>query len=225
MVERAAAMAFAAGALVFPGGRIDEEDRVLAAGCGGDPDEAAARIAAIRETIEEAGIAIGLDPLPTASQIAAMREALHAGDAFAAVLTMAGTGLALDDLVPFARWRPAHRERRIYDTRFYLARLPAGAPFASVDATENVRLLWASADAILAECDAGDAHVIFPTRRNLERLASFADIDAAEADAVAHPVEVVTPWIETREDIAYLCIPEGLGYPVTAEVLASAMRG
>ena len=37
MVERAGGMAFAAGALVFPGGRIDEADRELAGELGIEP--------------------------------------------------------------------------------------------------------------------------------------------------------------------------------------------
>ena len=51
VVERAAGMAFAAGAIVFPGGRIDDADRDLADALG-RPDDAA-KITAIRETIEE----------------------------------------------------------------------------------------------------------------------------------------------------------------------------
>ena len=62
MVERTAGMAFAGGAMVFPGGRIDDDDRALAAGFA-EPD-AAACIAAIRETLEETGIAVGLAPGP-----------------------------------------------------------------------------------------------------------------------------------------------------------------
>lgn len=65
MVERSAAMAFAAGALVFPGGRIDPGDHLLADTV--QQEDATARIAAIRETIEEAGIAVGLSPLPGSS--------------------------------------------------------------------------------------------------------------------------------------------------------------
>ena len=69
-IERAKTMAFAAGALVFPGGRIDEDDHLLAARIGIGLDDAAARIAAIRETIEETGIAPALagpaEPVPTA---------------------------------------------------------------------------------------------------------------------------------------------------------------
>ena len=46
MVERAAAMRFAGGALVFPGGRIDAGDRVAAATMAGDADDLAGRVAA-----------------------------------------------------------------------------------------------------------------------------------------------------------------------------------
>src|SRR5436305_14361549 len=55
MMERAQTMAFAAGALVFPGGRIDADDHASAAALAPDLSDAAARIAAIRETIEETG--------------------------------------------------------------------------------------------------------------------------------------------------------------------------
>jgi 8-oxo-dGTP pyrophosphatase MutT (NUDIX family) len=226
MVERAKAMAFAGGALVFPGGRVDPGDHALAALIGrddDDDDESAARIAAIRETIEEAGLAIGLDPAP--ADIAPLRAALHAGTPFAAALAATGARLTLDDLEPFARWRPAQAHARIFDTRFYLARLPRGALPASVDATENVRLLWTTAADVLADADAGRVTVIFPTRRNLERLARFTSFDAAVVDARAHPVRTITPWIEARDAVAHLCIPDDLGYPVTAEPLSETVRG
>lgn len=225
MVERAATMAFAAGALVFPGGRVDEGDRALATALGGDHDETAARIAAIRETIEEVGLAIGLDPPPSSAKVATMRAALHGGAPIAEVLAAAAVRPLTGALAPFARWRPAHRHLRIYDTRFYIARLPADAPEAVADAGETVRLFWASAADVLALCDAGEASAIFPTRRTLERLARFASIEEAEADARAHPVTVVTPWIERRDGVEHLCIPDGLGYPVTSEPLAATRRG
>lgn len=229
MVERAEAMAFAGGAMVFPGGRIDPGDRALAATLGGasadSEDDLAARVAAVRETIEEAGLPVGVDPAPGPVALAELRRALHAGAPFGEVLAAAGTALTLDALTPFARWRPAHRHARIFDTRFYIARLPEDAPAASVDATENVRLVWATARSVLDDADAGKLRIIFPTRRNLERLAQFASFDEAVADARAHPIRTVTPWSETRDGARHLCIPDDLGYPVTSELLTQATRG
>ncbi|MGI4731552.1 MAG: NUDIX domain-containing protein [Janthinobacterium lividum] len=220
MVQRSRAMAFAAGAWVFPGGRIDPGDHALA-----DPavEDGAARVAAIRETLEEAGIAIGIDV--ARDRVATLRAALTAGEPFAAALAREGATLHPERLVPFARWLPAHRTSRIFDTRFYLARLPDGAAAASVDGTENDRSLWTSARDLLARADAGAAALIFPTRRNLERMAQFATYDAAVADARAHPIATISPWEEERGGEQWLCIPEGLGYPVTAQRMADAVRG
>jgi 8-oxo-dGTP pyrophosphatase MutT (NUDIX family) len=220
MVERAAAMSFAGGALVFPGGRVDPGDWAQAELHGGDADENAHRIAAIRETLEEAGVAVGLAPT---GKMLAMRERLYAGEPMAELLKEAGAALALDALVPFARWLPHGLKHKVFDTRFYLARAPENAE-PLVDGNENVRVFWASARAVLAMAERGEAHLIFPTRRNLERLALFSRFDDAVADARAHPIRPITPWIEARGDTQYLCIPDDLGYPVTAQRLDETIR-
>ncbi len=224
MVERAKAMVFAGGAMVFPGGRIDPGDHVLAELIGGD-EETAARIGAVRETIEEAGLPVGLKETPSAEALATMRAALHAGGSFAEALAAAGAELDLAQLVPWARWRPAHRHMRIFDTRFFLAELPADAPRATVDQTENVRLVWATAAQVLADADAGRLEVIYPTRRNLERLAQFNSYTEAAAHARATPVKVITPFAEERNGQPHLCIPDDAGYPVTSEAVSEAIRG
>lgn len=220
MLERSAAMRFAGGAVVFPGGRVDAGDHAFAATLHGDCDDLAARVAAVRETIEEAGVAIGVD-LP---DLPAARRALYDGTPFGEVIARASFDPAA--LVPFARWLPhqgvAHR---IFDTRFYLARWPDGAPEPAVDGNENSQLFWSSARDTLAAADAGRVRMIFPTRRNLERLALFNRFDDAVADARAHPIETITPWIEARDGVEHLCIPDGLGYPVTAQPFATVLRG
>jgi 8-oxo-dGTP pyrophosphatase MutT (NUDIX family) len=220
LLERAETMAFAAGALVFPGGRIDPDDHATAARFP-ELADAAARIAAIRETIEETGVAPALRPAPDA---AAMREAIAAGEPFAALLDRMGLTLDLQALTPFARWCPKFREARRFDTLFYLAEAPAGEESHSADETESVHTFWACAAAVLADIEAGRAKAIFPTRRNLERLAGFASLDEARADAETHPVRQITPWVEEREGRRFVCIPEGIGYPVTAEPYESARR-
>ncbi|MES2096872.1 MAG: NUDIX domain-containing protein [Pseudomonadota bacterium] len=225
MVERAKAMVFAGGALVFPGGRIDPGDYALAAELGRDAHDGPARVAAIRETIEEAGVPVGLSPAPDGATLTALRAGLHAGDSLGLLLDRHGLSLDLDSLTYFARWLPAHAHMRIFDTRFYLARWPDGAADPQVDATENVRLLWASAAQVLADCDAGRATVIFPTRRNLERLAQYASFADAVASAHAYPPRTITPWSEERDGVPHLCIPDDLDYPVTSEKLTGAIRG
>ncbi|MBV9882862.1 MAG: NUDIX domain-containing protein [Sphingomonadaceae bacterium] len=220
VTERTGHMAFAAGALVFPGGRIDADDHVTAERFGTD----AARVAAIRETIEETGLAPGLTPAPDAATAAALRQGIADEEPFASLLEAHGLAIDGEALIPFARWCPNFRETRRFDALFFLAEAPADAPEPEVSAHEAVRAFWASAAEILAEIEAGHAHAIFPTRRNLERLALFGSIDEARAHAAAHPVTKVTPWVEVREGTQMLCIPEGIGYPVTAEPLETAKR-
>jgi len=230
MIERAASMSFAAGALVFPGGRIDPGDHAIASEsallCSEldiHLDDAAARVAAIRETIEEVGVAVGLDPLPDAAAIAHLRRALAESGDFAALLAAAGYRLDLDRLTPFARWCPNFRETRNFDTRFYVAVAPEDAA-AEADGGESVHSAWISAGNALAEADAGRRHIIFPTRRNLERLAMFASHAEAVAATCRHPVELITPWIEERDGERWLCIPEDRGYPVTRQRLEEVTR-
>ncbi len=225
MLERSAAMNFAGGALVFPGGRVDPADHALAAIVAPDaPVEGAARIAAVREAIEEAGVAPGIVPAPDAATLATMRAALHAGQPLGSVLATAGVTIDLAALEPFARWLPRGVSHRIFDTHFFLARWVDGAPLPSVDATENARLFWATAAAVLADADAGRSRIIFPTRRNLERLALYDSWAAAVAGARAFPVRTITPWIEDRKGISHLCIPDDLGYPITSQSMRSALR-
>jgi 8-oxo-dGTP pyrophosphatase MutT (NUDIX family) len=217
MIERTATMAFAAGAMVFPGGRIDPGDHDVAAALGTDAD-LPARVAAIRETIEEVGIAAGLSPPPGPAVTARLRAGLAGGIPFANLLATESLRIVPDLLTPFARWSPGTRETRAFDTLFFLARAPADA-VARPDRTEAADAVWTSPAGLLAEADAGRRRLIFPTRRNLERLGGFADHAAAVAQARAIPPVRITPWMEDRPDGRWRCIPDGLGYPVTAERL------
>ena len=227
LVERASTMVFAGGATVFPGGKVDPADRVLAKRHGGadDLDDVAGRIAAIRETLEETGLVIGVAQTVSASEAQQARRKMISCGELGQVLASFGWTLALDSLVPFARWWPRHRPARVFDTRFYLADLGTGAVEVAADATENRHLFWASAAEALRLADKGAISVIFPTRRNLERLAQFNDFESCRQHALVTPQMTIAPQIEHRDGEPWLVIPDGAGYPVTGEPLALARRG
>jgi hypothetical protein len=170
-------------------------------------------------------VPVGLDPLPTPDIAARLQRDLHQGASFGALL--AGHGLALrpDALTSFARWKPAFHQARIFDTLFFLAEAPAGDWQPTPQPGECEAVEWLSARDELDRVGRGEASAIFPTVRNLERLAQFDSIAAARADAAAHPIETITPWIADHDGEPHLFIPEGLGYPVTREPLASVRRG
>ncbi len=227
MVQRAKEMRFAGGAAVFPGGRVDPADGELATRLDPDADieVLAARIAGVRETLEETGLAIGLRRQVSATEAADARAMLIELGALDPVLERFGWTLALDLLVPFARWCP--KPTGTFDTRFFLTDLGTGAVDITVDATENTRLFWASAAGALALADAGEISVIFPTRRNLDRLALFCNFAEAKAQCDAIPVATVSPNVEERDGEQWLVIPDyqARGYPVEGQTLATAKRG
>lgn len=225
MVQRSKEMRFAGGAAVFPGGRIDPEDHALAQSLAPDMDEvvAAARVAGIRETLEETGLAIAVEGRVGVAEAAEARALLLEQGALAPVLERFGWRLKLDALVPFAHWCP--QRDGAFDTRFFLYDLGTGAVDVAVDATENTRLFWASAARAIALAEAGEISVIFPTHRNLDRLALFASFAEASAQAEEFPVRMISPSHQEREGEVWLTIPEGYGYPVTAQLLSTAKRG
>ena len=230
MVQRSKAMSFAGGAAVFPGGRVDDADFTLAEALGAADadhrDELAARIAAVRETLEETGLAMGLAGAIDAARAAAARAMLAEAGALAPVLAEFGWELDLAQITPFARWFPKNeRIPRVYDTRFYLANLGTGAVDVSIDHAENTHLFWTTAQGALEAAEREEIKLIFPTRRNLERLALFASYEEARAQAEAIPVRTIMPQIVEQDGKPWLTILSDAGYPVTGELLENVARG
>jgi len=219
MVERAGGMAFAAGAWVFPGGRIDDADRRLGEASGIEP----AAVAAIRETIEETAVPVGVAPTPDRAAARQLQDALVEDRPLADLLG----DLELDAgaLTPFARWVPKFHAIRRFDTMFFVARCPEGEWEPRVIEGECATAAWLTAADLLDRDRRGAARLIFPTRRNLERLARHSSFDEIRADALAHPIDPVTPWVEERDGERFITIPDHLGYPVTQEKLDGLWRG
>jgi len=201
MVVRHHAIDFASGALVFPGGRVEDADHAFAArldtaGLAGHAT--AFRIAAIRETFEECGVLLarpqgGSDVVNAATlkQVEDRhRAALNAGTVgFETVLQQAGLEPAPDLLVHFAHWiTPAHQPKR-YDTQFFLAAAPP-AHLAVHDGSEAVDSVWISPSQALADTEAGRFKLVFATAKNLEKLARWKTV--AEALDAARAATVVT---------------------------------
>lgn len=221
MVERAEGMAFAAGALVFPGGRIDTADRELAHKLGVDPHA----IAAIRETIEETAIPVGLDPIPDRETTMRLQEKLVADHPLEAALAAVSCSIDARALTPFARWVPKFHAVRRFDTLFFVAEAPDAEWEPQVVEGECAGASWLAASEVLERDRRGEARLIFPTRRTLERLAQHHSYDEIRADALAHRIEPVTPWVEERDGERFITIPSDLGFPVTEERLDGLWRG
>jgi len=223
MVERAASMVFAAGMMVFPGGRVDDED--VALGEQLDHPLGAAIVAAVRETLEETAVPAALDPLPSPELALAMQRDLLANVPLARLLGKHGLRLDPMGMTHFTRWLPPGEAPRRFDTIFFLAAAPPGEWRPNVGEAENRAAEWLTASEALERDRQGTASVIFPTRCNLERLALHQSYAEMLADAARHPPATISPRVEQRDGEPWLTIPDGLGYPNTAELLSRVKRG
>jgi len=233
LVERAAATAFAGGAMVFPGGRVDPGDHAVAAdaalaigAAGLDPTDAAARVTAARETFEEADVLLSDGPPIGAADRAAWRARLNADTAsYGDFLRAAGHTIDSARLTPFTRWVPpvAARLARRFDTLFYIAELPPGEA-VTPDGREAVAAHWLTAADAVARAERSEISLLFPTRRNLERLAQYPSLAALLARLADLPITLIQPELILRDGAPWLTIPTGCDYPVTEEPAGAVRR-
>lgn len=215
MIRRHHAQVFAS-ALVFPGGKVDPGDGsedwlpLLVGAENHSAEERRYRVAAFRETFEEAGVLLARDE--TGAEVAAPAGA---GSDFLEVVRRSGGRLWLDDLVLFGHWITPEFAPRRFDTRFFLARMPAGQEAAS-DGIEAVAHEWVEPAELLDRAGIEQKDLILPTRMNLLLLSRSADSASAMADARARPIVPVLPVREMLADGgAVVRIPAEAGYGVT----------
>jgi 8-oxo-dGTP pyrophosphatase MutT (NUDIX family) len=239
MLRRVAAMKFAPGAYVFPGGSVDPADYAAEVGWHGpDPAEFGARLgasaemaralvcAAVRETFEEAGVLLagapggGLLADPSGPSWEADRAALTAGQlTLAELLSRRGLVLRADLLVPWARWITPEGEPRRFDARFFAAALPAGQR-ATGHAAESDRIEWLRPADAIESARAGQLSMLPPTATTLHDFAVATAPAVAGEDAVAailgrRPViEPVVPRLVLEDGQAWLHVPDEVGYPL-----------
>ncbi|KRA67195.1 NUDIX hydrolase [Caulobacter sp. Root656] len=226
MVERHHQIDFAAGALVFPGGKTHAGDHDPAwadHATGWDSvgeDGAPLRIAAIREAYEEAGVLLARDATGRtyAGEAAIDVRAAVADDRLAFLDVVRDLGLKLDlgALTIFARWITPPLTAKRFDTWFYAAHAPL-AQLAVCDGHEAVDAEWIAPREALDLAGSGQRKVIFPTRMNLQLLAESADAAAAIEAARTRPLVTVEPWVDGTS----LRIQPEAGYGAVAEPLSA----
>ena len=164
LLKRSAKSGFMAGNFVFPGGTIDAEDRdvdLFREHSDLTPDEIASRfgadmsasralaycVAAIRETLEEAGVLMAsheVNPGRKLEEACQLRlSADLAKDWFARIVSDTGWRLALRALSPWSHWITPELMKRRYDTRFFIADMPADQ-HCRPDSRETVEGIWIS---------------------------------------------------------------------------------
>jgi 8-oxo-dGTP pyrophosphatase MutT (NUDIX family) len=235
MLRRTAAMKFAPGAYVFPGGSVDPADynadigwqgpspAEFGARLGASPEVARALVcAAVRETFEEAGLLLAAAPgggalvVPSGPAWEADRAALAAGElAFGELLRRRDLVLRADLLVPWARWITPEGEPRRFDARFFAAAVPPGQQVAG-HAAEADHVAWLDPAAAIESARAGEISLLPPTATTLNDIATVVAGGGALADILGarRTIEPVQPRLELSGGAAWLVLPDGLGYPL-----------
>ena len=227
LLRRVRAMAFAGGMHVFPGGSVDPADAGSAVAWAGPPaaewarrfacEEPLARAlvcAAVRETFEESGVLLaGPSPEQVIGDVStdeweAERAALEAREqSLSELLARRSLVLRADLLRPLAHWITPEVEAKRFDTRFFLARMPAGQVCREVGGEADQRVWTRPADALAA-----GLAMMPPTAVALQELTAYADVSAALVAERA--ISPVLPKLVVGDDdaVAFL-LPGDPGYP------------
>jgi 8-oxo-dGTP pyrophosphatase MutT (NUDIX family) len=236
MVRRHHAVAFMAGAHVFPGGRVDDSDHDAdPRWCDGIDDAArqlsdlpravalAYHVAAARELFEEAGVLlarsepgrfVSLAGADARDRFMTYRHDVHGGRrTLRAVVEQERLRLALDALVAFAHWVTPPVDTRRFDTRFFVSRVPPEQAPAHEHA-ESTESTWTTAAAALSAAARGDIVLPPPTWATLRELEPFASVDEVLAWARTRKVVRREPKLVEDAETRMLVLP---GDPLSPE--------
>ncbi len=172
MMERVLTMPFAPGMHVFPGGRLDPSDFLAGADL---PDPFGifardARRASSDETEYRALVACALRELVEESGVTVPLVDLHLAD----------------------HWITPEVEGRRFDTRFFVAPMPAEQQ-ARLTGTEAQSVCWIRPAHALDEHEAGRMPLLRPTSRVLEYLGQFSDSASVIAAVQERPILPMLP--------------------------------
>ncbi len=214
------------GAIVFPGGKLEDADgdKRLRARSGGpdniSDDELKFRIAGVREAFEECGVLLarkrGQKALIAAADLKPIEDRWRAKLAKdeANILDLVEAEdleLATDLMTPYAHWITPTFVPKRFDTWFFLAEAPADQ-LALHDGSESTDSVWIGAQEAIDEATAGRRTLVHATQKNLELLAEGGTVAGAIAAAAVRKIVTVQPWVETREGKRYLHLPPDAGY-------------
>ncbi|TAN14090.1 MAG: NUDIX hydrolase [Burkholderiaceae bacterium] len=223
-----------ANAYVFPGGKLERSDQsadllnrldqpvqrlhTQLSEPDSPPEHAAALyVAAIREAAEESDLLFLTTPTAvTQSAGHALCQRLRASAPFAALLTETGATLACSALAPWSRWitpRDALVINRRFDTRFFLAKAPAGQG-ARADAFEINKLAWLTPKAALMRYEAREILLIPPQIISLMQLLNYTSADAALHAARTRKPPLIEPRIFHEDGRMLMCYPGDEAHPV-----------
>jgi len=203
LLKRSPKSGFMAGNFVFPGGTVDGNDhhfKLFNNCCDLTPDEITIRfgpdlsdeqaltycVAAVRETLEEAGIFLASSNNSSTAdleRINSLRLAANLeNDWFVKLVENEQWRLSLSALDSWSHWITPVLMKRRFDTRFFIAEMPAGQ-FCRPDARETVQGLWLSPREGLVGNMSGNIPLSPPTLVTLHELSKYQTLKDLQIEA------------------------------------------
>lgn len=232
LIRRVPSMRFAAGMHVFPGGSVDPRDQDLPSSAwAGPPAEFWTRVlsappplaralvcAAVRETFEESGVLLAgasggelLADVSDDSWEVDRQALLDRSGSLAGMLARRRLMVRADLLSPWAHWITPEVEPHRFDTRFFVAALPAGQRTRHVGG-EADSVVWLRPQQALDAAAAGEFALMPPTALTLAELSRYPSVAAVIAAAPARDVRPILPRIVGRGEDAVIVLPGEPGY-------------
>lgn len=121
------------------------------------------------------------------------------------------TNVEPEALVAYSRWITPELIAIRFDTRFFVARAPAGVR-PRVDGEECVDLRWTTPRAALDAYARDELAFVLPTLRHLEELSAFATVDALLEHAGGREIVAILPRVVLDGDERRVLLPGEPGY-------------
>jgi 8-oxo-dGTP pyrophosphatase MutT (NUDIX family) len=119
------------------------------------------------------------------------------------------------ELVPWSRWITPEVVPVRFDTHFFVALAPPHSP-PKPDGAEITDASWFAPRRALESHRTGELSLVFPTIRNLERLAECGTADEVMAAARGTVVEPILPRVAGTRDDHRVLLPGDEGYDEAA---------
>lgn len=157
--------------------------------------------AALRELFEEAGILLartrGGDAVNAktirSSEVQGARASIARGElSFERFLNARDWYADGGALALFSHWITPPSESRRFNAHFFVARAPTGQT-GFADAAEMHEGVWIAPADALARGREGRFHLVYPTIKHLQRLATFGTLDDLETFARTKPILTMLP--------------------------------
>lgn len=153
----------------------------------------------VSRTTMRSGRLLDLSDPDRAERYSSLRQKVQEGRLSLAALARAETlRLAADRLAYFSRWITPPISARRYDTRFFVAEVPAGqtAGHCQIETTDG---LWITPGEALLREERGDFPLLFVTLEHLKRLAEFDSTTALLAFIGVKRTRVVLAEVDDQQ--------------------------